>query len=370
MNDKSKNKIISIIIISIFISNLIIINIKPINSYSISERRTLAELPQFTSENIGSGTYMKNYESYLLDQFPFRDSLRKIKAMNELYLFSKSDYNNLYFFNGHLCKIEYPLNEKMINYAISKFENIYTKYLKEKNNTPYMVVIPDKNYYLAQENNYLSMDYNYFYEYVRNKAPFMNHIEIRDTLSVDDYYYTDPHWNQVKILDTAQKIGKEMNMDLADKECYTLKTISNPFFGAYYHQYTLPVECDKISYLTNSIIEQCSVTIYDNNSSTQGVVYNLEKAQGSDPYEMFLEGSKDIIEINNPNSNNNKKLIIFRDSFGSSIAPLFISSYSTITLIDIRYINSNSIDEYVSFDNSDVLFLYNTTLLNNSITLK
>ena len=85
---------------------------------------------------------------------------------------------------------------------------------------------------------------------------------------------------------------------------------------------------------------------------------------------MFLEGSKDIIEINNPNSNNNKKLIIFRDSFGSSIAPLFISSYSTITLIDIRYINSNSIDEYVSFDNSDVLFLYNTTLLNNSITLK
>ena len=89
MNDKSKNKIFSIIIISIFISNLIIINIKPINSYSISERRTLAELPQFTSENIGSGTYMKNYESYLLDQFPFRDSLRKIKAMNELYLFSK-----------------------------------------------------------------------------------------------------------------------------------------------------------------------------------------------------------------------------------------------------------------------------------------
>jgi len=63
-------------------------------------------------------------------------------------------------------------------------------------------------------------------------------------------------------------------------------------------------------------------------------------------------------------------LVIFRDSFGSSIAPLFAQGYKKITLVDIRYMHPDMLEHYVEFENQDVLFLYSTLVLNNAETLK
>ena len=96
----------------------------------------------------------------------------------------------------------------------------------------------------------------------------------------------------------------------------------------------------------------------------------MEKATGKDPYEMYLSGSLSLITINNPKALNDKNLVIFRDSFGSSIAPLLATGYRHVTVVDIRYIQSTVLDRFVDFENSDVLFLYSTLVLNNSETLK
>ena len=76
---------------------------------------------------------------------------------------------------------------------------------------------------------------------------------------------------------------------------------------------------------------------------------------------------KPILEIENKYSKNNNELYIFRDSFGSSIAPLLASEYSKITLIDLRYVSSTLLEKYLNpKENSDVLFMYNTLILNDS----
>ena len=85
---------------------------------------------------------------------------------------------------------------------------------------------------------------------------------------------------------------------------------------------------------------------------------------------MFLGGPKSVITIENPNANSQKELILFRDSFGSSIAPLLLEGYSKITLVDIRYISPNLLNQFVQFEAQDVLFLYSTSVLNNSETIK
>ena len=77
-----------------------------------------------------------------------------------------------------------------------------------------------------------------------------------------------------------------------------------------------------------------------------------------------------MVNIRNPKNPDGKRLIIFRDSFGSSIAPLLAEGYSEIVLVDLRYINSEILGEYVDFENADVLFLYSTILLNNSLAMK
>ena len=96
----------------------------------------------------------------------------------------------------------------------------------------------------------------------------------------------------------------------------------------------------------------------------------MEKAAGNDPYEIYLSGPVSLMKIENPNAQTGKELVVFRDSFGSSLIPLLAEGYQTITLVDIRYIQSEFLSNFVDFTNKDVLFLYSTVVLNNSETLK
>lgn len=120
-------------------------------------------------------------------------------------------------------------------------------------------------------------------------------------------------------------------------------------------------------YLTGDVLDDCVVTNYED--GTTGGIYNMDKAAGKDPYEMFLSGPRSLITIENPDCESGKELIIFRDSFASSIAPLLAEAYARITLVDIRYLRSDFLDRFIGFEDQDVLFLYSTSVLNHSETL-
>ena len=96
----------------------------------------------------------------------------------------------------------------------------------------------------------------------------------------------------------------------------------------------------------------------------------MKKANGKDAYEFFLSGNQPLVKISNPENKNGKKLIVFRDSFASSLMPLMAQGYSEITMIDLRYMNSQFLDQFVDFSESQVLFIYSTNLLNNSTSMK
>ena len=69
--------------------------------------------------------------------------------------------------------------------------------------------------------------------------------------------------------------------------------------------------------LTNDIINSSKVYYLEDNKSND--VYTLDKVNSLDKYDIFLNGASSYIEITNPNSNNTKELVIFRDSFSSSL---------------------------------------------------
>ena len=117
-------------------------------------------------------------------------------------------------------------------------------------------------------------------------------------------------------------------------------------------------------------MSNCKVTYYDSGVPKIGDMYNMEKAYDKDPYEMFLSGSSPLVTIENLSADTEKELILFRDSFGSSIAPILSTAYSKVTVVDIRYLQSSFIGNFVEFDNQDVLFLYSTSLLNNSLSMR
>ena len=140
------------------------------------------------------------------------------------------------------------------------------------------------------------------------------------------------------------------------------------FYGVYYGESAINRSPETIKYLTNDIIDNASVKYLENKNLNK--VYSMGKLTSLDSYEVYLDGASSFIEITNENSFNDKELVIFRDSFGSSIAPLLIPYYKKITLIDNRYINSNTFLNYIEFNNQDVLFIYGTLIINDSFSLK
>lgn len=257
--------------------------------------------------------------------------------------------------------MEYPLNTVAIEKSTKKIEEIYSKYLKGMN--VYYSIIPDKNYYL--QDDHLKIDYTQIEKIAQKNLRKLKYIDILSELNVEDFYKTDIHWKQENIKKVASKIEVSMNLKNTLKTKYQEKELGE-FYGVYYRQAAMHIKPDKLKYLTSDTIEACSTYNYE--TQKRGKVYDLEKYKTSqDKYDIFLSGATPLIAIENPNATTDKELLLFRDSFGSSIAPLLIENYSKITLIDIRYMSSQLLEKYIDFENQDVLFLYSGTVLNQNI---
>lgn len=366
MNDRIKN-IVTVVLFAVILVGLAIFSwFGPEEKYSMSERRYLAEFPEISKETIMSGDAMKQFESYAVDGFPMRDSFRKLKAVFSKYVLLQKENNGNYYVDGFAAKLEYPLNDKSVTNAAEHFAAVYDKYLKDTDSRVYLSVIPDKSYFLAGKNGYPSLDYDKMVEMLRADLPYMEYVDIFPLLQIEDYYKTDTHWKQECITDVADKLVSAMEEKLPD--AYAENQLEKDFYGVYYGQTMLPMKPEKITYLTNDVIN--GFKAYDFENSTDMEVYDMEAASGPDAYNLYLKGSISLLSVENPSAEHDKELIVFRDSFGSSIGPLLAQGYAKTTFIDIRYISSGFLGNFVDFDDADVLFLYSTGLLNNSDTLK
>ena len=349
------------IIVFIFIGYIMLFSVTHIilkdEKISSSERRTLTSFPAFKL----SGEYITDVDKYLLDHFPLRDSFRSLKANFNYHILQKLDNNDIYLKDNYIFKSEYPTNKKSIEKFINNTNKL--KDMFNKNNKVYMLAIPDKNYYL-EEDNFLQLDYNYVYNQLDTLK--LNMIDIRDIMNIRDYYETDTHWRQEHLDKVVKELDKHMNFGYREQE-YT-KNNFNKFYGVYYGESAINRKPENLVYLTNDIINNAEVSYLEN--SKLNTVYNEDNLESLDAYEVYLDGASSFIEIKNNNSNTKKELIIFRDSFGSSITPLLIPYYSKITLIDNRYINSDNFLKFIKFNNQDVLFIYSTLIINNSFSLK
>ena len=341
--------------------------VRPADAVSVSERRKLAQKPVLSAESVQTGRWMQDFESYSLDQFPLREGFRSLKAAVQLGVFLQKDNNGIYLQNGYASRLDYPLHEDSVTFAANKFLGLYHTLLEGQSNQVYYAVIPDKNYFMAPLGGCPAMDYAALLARLRQQlTPAMTEIPLFDQLSLDCYYKTDPHWRQEKLVPLAGDLAEAMGTEIQTQ--YTENTLEQPYYGLYYGYAALPMPPETLVYLTNETLAGCEVYNYESGKNMP--FYDKEKAAGGDAYELFLSGSVSLLRIDNPNAGTDKELIIFRDSFGSSLAPLLAAGYKQITLVDIRYLPSARVGQFVDCKGKDVLFLYSAQVLNNSEALK
>lgn len=360
MNDKIKDIVVTIIFLFTVISLFLINVIKEDTDISVAERRKLATMPELTTKSLFDGTYFKKFDSYVTDQFVERDAFRKIKI--DIELSTKGEYNNLYLYDDYIIEEIFPLNSNSINNLTSKINYIKDTYLNNNSNI-YYTIIPDKNYFINKGN--LKLDYNKLQDMIKNNLTNLNYINIFDKLTLDNYYKTDTHWKEEDLFDVANTIANQMNFDITNNN--VVNTITT-FKGSYAGRLSVTKDIDTIKTISNPSILNSSVYNYETKKYTD--IYDYTKINSLDKYDIYLSGAVPIIDIINNNSSSDKELIVFRDSYGSSLIPLLIEGYKKITVIDIRYISSKILNKYIDFNDQDVLFMYSILTINNSFSIR
>lgn len=172
------------------------------------------------------------------------------------------------------------------------------------------------------------------------------------------YSRTDHHWQPIGAYYAAQVFAQDAGVDFAALSTYE-KVVENDFVGTLYGfsgEIELKNNPEDFIYYKPANNDDLDVKYYDtdftNGVESQLFFYASEKIN---LYSSFLGKDEEIAEIDT-NVDNNRVLVIFKDSFGNALVPFLTGSFSKIYVCDIRYFDVNAIDFCKDVGATDVLF--------------
>lgn len=346
-----QEKLTIVAFLTIIFGGCLLLLITPDRDVSSYERRKLVGVEKLKSD------FVDNLDDYMSDQFPFRDGLISLASFVERKILRNASANDVYLEDGYAIEKNYPMDEKSVDNFVKKISYINDNYLK--NSRVFYTLLPDKSYFLKEG---LRLDFDELVKRVRTLD--ITYIDGMSQFELEDYYRTDIHIKQPSYLKFVNVLGDAMGFGIVDYERRVSKY--DGFYGATYSKVPF-VSPDTISYLES---EYTNAAVVRHLEYGEKAVYDESAFRGVDAYDVFLSGASSLVEVTNPMLESDRRIVIFRDSFASSLAPLLIPYYKKITLVDLRYISLDNASEYIDFDGADVLFMYSTLIANNSALLK
>ena len=146
-------------------------------------------------------------------------------------------------------------------------------------------------------------------------------------------------------------------------EDYSIENAASDFRGTFYSKCRyekIPADTIDIYSLKNGA-NVTDVILNDGiEESHSDNIYFREFLEEKDTYCVFLGNNRAFTDIKT-DVENNKKLLVIKDSYANSFIPFLIQNYSEIAVIDLRYVKT-SISDFVNPDDFDqTLFLYNAS---------
>ncbi len=185
------------------------------------------------------------------------------------------------------------------------------------------------------------------------------------------YFRTDWHWTQLGAYYAAEKFAEVAGLDFKklDSGYYTKNGKYNddgspkPFLGSLFNSAGSPavLRDNPDEFFWYDFNHTYSVDYYDvETGKTLKATRDTCNLHISDEYNSawymtFLDADNNLCKINT-GTNNGKTAVVFKDSFGNAFAPLLMSVYETVYVVDIRYYTGNSITFCKDVGATDVIF--------------
>ncbi len=336
--------------------------------YSVNENRYLAMPPNFSFASIKDGTFMKDTEEFISDQFVFRDALVKTRTGIDVF-FGKTEINGVYIGKQHfLFEKPVPYQYKRINKTVSTINDIAAKNPSVRS---YFALAPNsseilKNYMplnVPTENQALQIYLTY------NSLKGVSCIDILEPLKDSKepeklYYKTDHHWTTEGAVIAATEIQHKMEPNTPLPE-YRILPLTNQFQGTLASSSGIFSTTDIVSIALQENEVPYTVTYVEEEKESNSVFVS-EKLNEKSKYDVFFGGNFAQIDIKTE-AKSEKNLLVIKDSYANCVIPLLIPRFKTVIVVDPRYYNGNLQELIEKEDITDILWLYNVnTFLNDT----
>lgn len=367
-----KNKIFFSIFMIVWIILILLNFIIPKKEFSEQENRYLARIPNFSFEDLVNGKYAESLDTYINDHFIFRNFWLKLNSALQLST-GKTENNGVYIGkDGYLFeKFEYTeAEEKNLQKAADVINNF-----AQKTNTPtYFLLIPNSIYInkdklpnnveIANQEKIIESVYNNCNENVKT-VNVINTLVANKDLQL--YYKTDHHMTSLGSYLLYREFCKAANINATTLTDYKEKVVSSEFLGTFDSKaQVLNQEKDKITVYMNDINQNVEGN-YD--GKIYNSLFNEEYLEKKDKYSYFLNGNNAKVVIKTK-VDNNKKLLVIKDSYAHILAQFLCQNYEEVHFIDPRYYNL-PLSDYITENNiTETLFLYNVSNLVTDIGIR
>lgn len=356
-----KSDYIIIVIFLLFIYGMVAGNLLAKDrTFSEMENRMLAKFPKLTFQEVFSGKFMENYETYVTDQFVARDTFIQIKSASERLAGKKVNHGVYYGDDGYLAEQMLFLDEEQLDKNMSALK----KYLDvtdaevtfalipgslEINRDKMPAAIPD-----VKQNEVIAGLYQELEEYdVTCVDVYGALVENREE---ELFYRTDHHWTTLGAYYGYQALFNAKNESVIPLSAYEKTIQSDEFYGTLYSKTgAFWLEPDTIA----TYVEEDGITVerIEGNGMAMGQLYEENWLEKKDKYSMFLGGNQPLAIIRS-GQEELPKLLVIRDSYFDSMAPFLTPHYSEIHVVDFRY-NRSNVEEYIKENGiEEVLIIY------------
>lgn len=338
-------RIYKITMISIFIIPLVFFSglffLTKSREFSESENRVLQTMPEFSTYSLFEGIYTKKFETYISDQFPFRDGFVSGKTSLDKILLKKEG-NGVYFGGDEFLfqKIDIPSKE-VLDRAINSIE---TMSKKEGYNVSTIIVPSSSVIYEEMLPRYVNSHkeeaaLSYIKDSLKEDVNYIDLIGPMMSSKVEKLYYkTDHHWTSEGSYLAYRQYALSSGIKPHSPEEYNVKVATRDFLGSLYSK-VLDVRSEKdvikLYYYKNRIKDYT----VDINGKTYDSIYFMDRLKEKDKYKVFLNDNYPYIKVNG-NPNETEELVVIKDSYANSLIPFLAEHYKTIHVIDPRYYNT------------------------------
>lgn len=363
----SYKKNMAIVFIGFITAFFLLGSFLPERVYSESENRYLAKKPSFSWEKLLDGSFGSAYETYLSDQFPWRNALVAVKVGAERLLF-KTDVNGVYFGSDHYY-IEKFDSEELFTAQLTKNLEFLAKASEEfieKLGAEHVKIMlaPSASQILTEKLPAFAAPADQSRVATRLGKMLSDPeilLPIEQALLAHKeqpvYYKTDHHWTTKGAYYGYRLYIEAMGATPMKEQDFLQKTVSEHFLGTIQSKVNISLKPDSIVLYLPKERQEYRV-FYDGLSEEFNTLYNEKALEGKDQYSIFLDGNHGLSKICNDSRKNGKKLLLIKDSFAHSIAPFISLHFEEIHMVDLRYFNM-PLSGYMEEEGiTDLLVLY------------